>query len=153
MGPTGDRESAVFGPGRSWRSTAVGLTHMLVIPQGFTLAVAGSVAICLGRQGFPGPVAVWLFVVGASVGFGLVVLLLGAIRAPRSEPVGVMGVALLNGTATVVVPLVAAAGWWVADPDLAFFVTGLAVHLAYVPLASLIIVLLSRRTAARRAAG
>jgi len=86
-------EPEVIGTGRSWRSTAVGLAQMLIVPQGFTLAVAGSVTICVGRHGFPGPVGVWLFVAGAAVGYWLVVAVVGALGEPVHQPVGIVGLA------------------------------------------------------------
>ncbi|MEO8519676.1 MAG: hypothetical protein ABI438_10850 [Dermatophilaceae bacterium] len=135
----------VLGEGdSSWRSTAVGLTHMLVLPQGFTLAIAGSLTICLGRHGYPGPLGVWLFVAGASAGYCLLVLAFGALRPTVSQPVGIVGLALLNVTAVVVVPLVALLGWWIPNADLAYLVTGLAVHLTYIPLVAATIILLAR---------
>lgn len=133
------------GGGRPWRTTAMGLTHLLVLPQGFTLAIAGSLAICLGRHGYPGPLGVWLFVVGASAGYCLQVLALGALRPTVSQPVGIVGLALLNVIAVGVVPLVTLAGWWVPNGDLAYFVTGLAVHLTYIPLMATAIVVLAHR--------
>ena len=66
---------------------------MLIVPQGFTLAVAGSVTICVGRHGFPGPVGVWLFVAGAAVGYWLVVAIVGALGEPVHQPVGIVGLA------------------------------------------------------------
>lgn len=142
-------EPDVPGWGRSWRSTAVGLAQMLIVPQGFTLAVAGSIAICLGRHGFPGPVGVWLFVAGAAVGYWLVVLLIGALGDPVHQPVGIVGVGLLNVTAVFVVPLVTLANWWIPNEDAAFLVTGLAVHLTYIPLAALGLGILWRTTGRR----
>ena len=139
-------EPEVPGWGRSWRSTAVGLAQMLIVPQGFTLAVAGSIAICLGRHGFPGPVGVWLFVAGAAVGYWVVVLLIGALGDAVHQPVGIVGVGLLNVTAVFVVPLVTLANWWIPNEDVAFLVTGLAVHLAYIPLAALGLGILWRTT-------
>jgi hypothetical protein len=129
---------------RPWRSTAVGLAQMLIVPQGFTLAVAGSVTICVGRHGFPGPLGVWLFVVGAAVGYWTVVAVVGALGEPVHRPVGIVGPGLLNVTAVVVVPLVALANWWVPNEDAAFLVTGLAVHLTYIPLAAAGLGLLQR---------
>jgi len=137
--------STVLGEGGpSWRSTAVGLTHMLVLPQGFTLAIAGSLTICLGRHGYPGPLGVWLFVAGASAGYCLLILAFAALRPTVSQPVGIVGLGLLNVTAVVVVPLVALLSWWIPNADLANLVTGLAVHLTYIPLVATTIVLLSR---------
>lgn len=140
------------GTGRSWRSTAVGLAQMLIVPQGFTLAVAGSVTICVGRHGFPGPVAVWFFVAGAAIGYWLVVLTIGALGEPVHQPVGVVGLGLLNVTAVFVVPLVTLANWWIPNEDTAFLVTGLAVHLTYIPLAALGLGLLWRATGRRGSA-
>jgi hypothetical protein len=119
---------------------------MLIVPQGFTLAVAGSVTICVGRHGFPGPVGVWLFVVGAAIGYWLVVAVVGALGEPVHQPVGIVGVGLLNVTAVFVVPVVALVNWWVPNEDTAFFVTGLAVHLTYIPLAAAGLGLLQRAT-------
>jgi hypothetical protein len=129
-------EPAVAGMGRSWRSTAVGLAQMLIVPQGFTLAVAGSVTICVGRHGFPGPVGVWLFVAGAALGYWLVVAVVGALGEPVHQPVGIVGLGLLNVTAVFVVPLVTLANWWIPNEDTAFLITGLAVHLTYIPMAA-----------------
>jgi hypothetical protein len=109
---------------------------MLVVPQGFTLAVGGSVTICVGRHGFPGPIAVWLFVVGAAIGYWLVVGAVGALGQPVHQPVGIVGLGLLNVTAVFVVPLVTLANWWIPNEDTAFLVTGLAVHLTYIPLSA-----------------
>lgn len=141
----------VTAPGRPWRSTAVGLAQMLIVPQGFTLAVGGSLAICLGRHGFPGPLGVWLFVVGAALGYWVVVVLVRALHEPEHQPVAVVGAGLLNVTAVVVVPIVTAVHWWIGDPDLAFLAAGLAVHLAYIPLAATGLRLLARFTAGGRA--
>jgi hypothetical protein len=131
--------------GRSWRPTAVGLTHILVLPQGFTLAIAGSLAICLGRHGYPGPLGVWLFVAGASAGYCLLILAFGALRPTVSQPVGIVGLGLLDVTAVVVVPLVALGSWLIPNADLAYLATGLAVHLTYIPLVAGTMVLLSPR--------
>ena len=54
-----------------------GWTHMLAPPQGFTLAIAGSLAICLGRHGYLGPVGMCLSVAGAPAGRLLSVDVLG----------------------------------------------------------------------------
>jgi len=132
--------------GRSWRSTAIGLAQMLIVPQGFTLAVGGSLAVCIGRHGFPGPAGVWLFVVGAAVGYWLVVIFVGAVCEPVHQPVGIVGLGLLNVTAVFVVPIVTVAHWWIPNEDIAFLAAGLAVHLAYIPVAALGLRLLALAT-------
>ena len=136
--------------GRSWRRTTVEVAHLITVPQGFTVAVAGSVALCVGRHGFPGFLAVWLFVAGASLSYCLVVLAVGATHRPIGQPGGIVGLALLNLAAMVVVPLVAVVTWWIPDPNLAYLATGCAVHLTYVPLVALAITVLSRRPVSRR---
>lgn len=62
-----------------------------------------------------------------------------------SQPVGIVGLGLLDVTAVVVVPLVALGSWWIPNADLAYLVTGLAVHLTYIPLVAGTMVLLSPR--------
>ena len=135
--------------GRSWRRTTVEVAHLITVPQGFTVAVAGSVALCVGRHGFPGFLAVWLFVAGASLSYCLVVLAVGATHGRVGQPGGIVGLALLNLAAVVVVPLVALVTWWIPDPNLAYLATGCVVHLTYVPLVALAITLVSRRPASR----
>jgi hypothetical protein len=39
---------------RTWRQNTVELSHLITVPQGFTVAVAGSVAQCVCRHGFRG---------------------------------------------------------------------------------------------------
>lgn len=128
--------------GRSWRQTTTELAHLISIPQGFTVAVAGSVAQCVGRHGFPGFLAVWLLVVGATLSYCLVVIAVGALRRPINQPGGIVGFALLNAAAVVVVPLVALASWWIPDQNWAYFVTGCAVHLTYLPIVAVTVTLL-----------
>lgn len=53
----------------TWQNVVRGLTHMLVVPQGFTLSVTGVFAIMVGHRGFPGPVVIWLFILGSGLGF------------------------------------------------------------------------------------
>ena len=136
--------------GQSWRRTTVEVAHLITVPQGFTVAVAGSVALCVGRHGFPGFLAVWLFVAGASLSDCLVVLAVGATRRPVRQPGGIVGLALLNLAAVVVVPLVALVTWWIPDPNLAYLATGCTVHLTYIPLVALAITVLSPRPASPR---
>src|SRR3954452_5233295 len=99
--PGGERVSGQGGSAAAaaWRSRSVELAHMLVVPQGFTVAVAGSIAVCVGRHGFAGPFAVWLFVAGASLGYCLVIVATGAVRRPIEQPGGIVGAALLNVSA------------------------------------------------------
>lgn len=138
---------------RSWRSTAVGLAQMLIVPQGFTLAVAGSLTICVGQHGFPGAVGIWLFVAGAAVGYWCVVVFVGAVREPVHRPVGIVGLGLLNVTAVFVVPIVTLVHWWIPNADVAFLVTGLGVHLTYIPIAALGLGLLARAADKRHTEG
>jgi hypothetical protein len=57
---------------------------------------------------------------------------------------------LLNVTAVFVVPLVTLANWWIPNEDTAFLVTGLAVHLTYIPLAAAGLGILWRTATRRR---
>lgn len=123
---------------------------MLIVPQGFTLAVAGSITICVGRHGFPGPLGVWLFVVGAAIGYWIVVLTVGALGEEMHAPVDIVGVGLLNVTAVFVVPIVTLVHWWIESEPVAYLLTGLTIHLAYIPLAALGLGLIGRATRGRR---
>ena len=64
----------------TWRGAIRGITHMLVVPQGFALSMTGVFAITAGHRGFPGPTAIWLFVTGAGAAFCGVSLVSGAFR-------------------------------------------------------------------------
>ena len=70
-------------------------------------------------------------------------LAVGATHRPIGQPGGIVGLALLNLSAMVVVPLVALVTWWIPDPNLAYLATGCVVHLTYIPLVAFAITLLS----------
>lgn len=117
---------------RSWLfSTTPIVTRQLVVPQGYTLSSGGSLAIMLELRPRPGPLAIWLFVVGASAGF---VMLVNATRAHRADaPIPpAAGYRLFNVSAVLVVPLTALAASWIPAQQLAFAVAGLVSSSAYV---------------------
>jgi hypothetical protein len=87
---------------------------------------------------------------GASLSYCIVVLAVGATHRPVRQPGGIVGLALLNLAAVVVVPLVALVTWWIPDPNLAYFATGCTVHLTYIPLVALAITVLSPRPVSPR---
>jgi hypothetical protein len=105
---------------------------MLVVPQGFTLSVAGVLALTIGHQGFPGLLAIWLFVVGASIGFCAITLASGAHTEVSNRPVSIVGMGLMNLLPILVVPAACSASWWVGDKSAAFFIAGFCGTLFYV---------------------
>ncbi|HJQ44219.1 MAG TPA: hypothetical protein VJ831_14115 [Jatrophihabitantaceae bacterium] len=114
------------------RTNVRGLSHMLAAPQGFTLSIAGTLAITVGHQHPSGWVPVWLFVVGAGVAFCATALIAGALRETMPMPVSFLGLALLNLVPAGVVPLATATSWWIDGDSLAFFVAGFVAVIGYV---------------------
>ncbi len=132
-------------PPSSTRDALIGLSHMLAMPQGFTLSVAGTVAIMIGHRGFPGPLAVWLFVVGAAGAFSAIAVVVGAHLEPSNNPVTVVGLALLNVTPVVIVPLACLIAWWIPGDAAAFAVAGAATSGLYVVMEAEVLTVLHRR--------
>jgi hypothetical protein len=119
-----------------------GVTRQLAVPQGFTLSTSGAFAILLQRHPGPGAIAIWLFVVGAGVGYAAVATVS---KAHRSSAVigSVHGLQLFNLSPIVVVPLISLVHWWIQDIPLAYSLAGVAVGVAY-PLAVSVLFLLAR---------
>lgn len=116
----------------TWPASIRGITHMLVVPQGFTLSVAGVLALTIGHHGFPGLLAIWLFIAGASIGFCAITLASGAHAEGSNRHVSIVGMALMNLLPILVVPAASAASWWVSDESAAFFVAGFCGTVLYV---------------------
>jgi len=130
----------------TWRGAIRGITHMLVVPQGFTLSVTGVFAITAGHRGYPGPVVIWLFVAGAGAGFCGLVLASGAHRETTNMPVSITGLALANLLPAAVVPAACCVSWWITNKAAAFLTAGAAASVLYVAgLAAFVAILHSRR--------
>src|SRR4029077_5798882 len=114
------------------RSNVRGLAHQLAAPQGFTLSIAGTLAISIARHPAPRASAIWLFVLGAGVAFCISALVVGAHRESMTMPVSFLGIALLNLVPVAVVPVAAAAGWWIHNDRVALLVSGTSAVIAYV---------------------
>jgi hypothetical protein len=123
-----------------------GLARQLVVPQGFTLSTTGVFAIQLGHHAHPDPVTIWLFVVGAGLGAGLIVAVSGAHRS-ASTPLSITGYQLFNLVPVVVVPAVSVIAWWIPNPPLAFLTAGLITSCGY--LAALTLFVLTLRLIGR----
>lgn len=137
----------------TWQNAVRGLTHMLVVPQGFTLSVTGVFAIMVGHRGFPGPVVIWLFILGSGLGFCGVALTSGAHRETSSRPVSIVGLAMMNLLPAVVVPAACGACWWIGDKAACFLAAGVCASLFYLAgLAAFIVIMASRRQARRSGA-
>lgn len=116
----------------TWPASVRGITHMLVVPQGFTLSVAGVLALAIGHRGFPGLLAIWLFIAGATIGFCAITLVSGAHTEASNRHVSIVGMALMNLLPILVVPAACAASWWVSDKPAAFFIAGFCSTVLYV---------------------
>jgi hypothetical protein len=126
----------------TWRVAIRGITHMLVVPQGFALSVTGVFAITVEHRGFPGPIVTWLFVAGAGFGFCCVTLASGAHRETSSRPVSIVGLAMTNLLPTVVVPAACGSSWWIRDKPACFLTAGACASVFYLAgLAAFIVIL------------
>lgn len=107
------------------------VARQLVVAQGFTLSIAGTLAILLERHPRPGPFVIWLFVAGATLGFVLVVAVSGAYRhgTPGRDAAGLQ---MFHVAALIVVPLVASAVFCIPSAHVAFPLAGLAISSIYV---------------------
>ncbi|HJY98062.1 MAG TPA: hypothetical protein VJ371_24205 [Streptosporangiaceae bacterium] len=132
----------------TWRGAVRGIAQMLVVPQGFSLSVTGVFAITAGHRGFPGPTAIWLFVIGAGAGFCGVMLASGAHRETSNRPVSITGLALANLLPAAVVPAACCASWWIGNKPASFLTAGAAASVLYLTgLATFLVTLHSGRDA------
>jgi hypothetical protein len=121
---------AVPAPGRLIHSTLPGVIRHLVVPQGFTLSTAGIIAILLEHHPHPGPVSIWLFIAGATLGFSITVRASGAHRSGSTlQPAS--GYQLFNLSPVVVVPTVSLVVWWIPLQPLAYALGGLLTSPGY----------------------
>jgi hypothetical protein len=119
---------------------------MLVVPQGFALSVTGVFAITVGHRGFPGPIVIWLFIVGAGFGFCCVTLGSGAHRETSSRPASIVGMAMANLLPAVVVPAACTTSWWITDKTACFLTAGACTSVFYLAgLAAFIVILHANR--------
>jgi hypothetical protein len=131
-------------------TTVRGIVQQIVIPQGFTLSITGTIAIMNGHRCHAGPIAIWLFILGAGVGYSIAALVSGAHRrsaSSRLQPV--TGLPVLNVVPLLVVPVAVGAAWWIPDSRVAFAAAGFVATLGYVSAFALVLHLVIRQTGAR----
>jgi hypothetical protein len=123
------------------------LSHVLrtlVIPQGYTLAIAGSFALAVQRYGQPSALTVYAFVAGAAAAFiGLVVLSSTTIRNATVEPPAAV-LALYNGVPLIVLPITGALAHLAPYALLGFFTAGFSAVAAYVAILALFWLVVTR---------
>lgn len=121
-------------PSEQWggQQALAGVVRQLVVPQGFTLSIAGTLAIQLGHRPHTGPVAIWLFVLGAGVGCCTVVRAVGAHRGQAAAPDAISGYRLFNLAPVVIVPVASLASWWIANPPAGLLISGFVAAAGYV---------------------
>jgi hypothetical protein len=78
--PTASAPDAVPQKGITAAAAVREIARHMVIPQGFTLSVAGTIATLVGERTDTRALTIWLFVTGAGVGYGLVGIAGGAHR-------------------------------------------------------------------------
>jgi hypothetical protein len=106
--------------------------QMLAIPNGFTLTIGGVLAIAVGDRGYPGVLALWLYVVGGCVGFCLMSALAAAHTRLSDQAGPVSDRAVFNLVPVAVVPIVYAATHWIADDAGQFALAGFLAVTLYV---------------------
>jgi Na+/H+ antiporter NhaC len=117
-------------PGQLIHSTLPSVARQLVVPQGFTLSTTGVFAILLEHHPHAGPTAIWLFIVGAALGFSIVVRASGAHRSASTLPPA-SGYQLFNLSPVAVVPAVSLIVWWIPLEPVAYALGGLLASSGY----------------------
>ena len=116
--------------GQLIHSTLPGVARQLAVPQGFTLSTTGVFAILLEHRPHPGAVTIWLFVVGAALGFSVMVRASGAHRSGSTLRTA-SGYQLFNLSPVAVVPVASLIVWWVPLEPVAYALGGLSASSAY----------------------
>jgi hypothetical protein len=119
-----------------WRDSVRVTTRMLFIPQGFTLSVSGVSVALIGQRGYPGLLAIWLFVLGAELSLALCAFTSGAHRNDGHGNMPSASAAVFNLAPVVVVPLSLGVVRFIDNRAFAFFVSGVAVAGLYVVVAA-----------------
>lgn len=109
----------------------------LVIPQGYTLSIAGSLAVAVRRYGFPSDLEAWGFVAGAVLAFVVLAIIAhGVLRGSIATlPMGLR--ALINVVPLIVVLVVVWLVGLMASASIGFPLAGLIGAGGYVVLLSL----------------
>lgn len=111
-------------PGPSFGSLLLRSLVTLVIPQGYTLSIAGAFAISVRRYGFPVDLNAWGFVAGAVAAFVVLAIIAHGVLSGSiaALPMGLR--ALINVVPLVVVAIVAGVVGVVASPSVGFPLAG-----------------------------
>lgn len=97
----------------------------LVVPQGFTLSVSGTLAATIVQRGAATVTDIWLFAVGAGLSFCLLALMSGSVARSGTRPQLVLSrVAMLNVLPVAVIPAATQCAALVADRGLSFLLAG-----------------------------
>jgi hypothetical protein len=122
--------NALHIPEQLIHSAVPGVARQLVVPQGFSLSMTGVFAILLEHRPRPGSAAIWLFIVGAVLGFAIVVRVSGAHRSGSAlQPAS--GYQLFNLSPVVLVPAVSLIVWWIPFVPVAYALGGLSTSCGY----------------------
>jgi hypothetical protein len=131
-------------------TTVRGVVQQIVIPQGFTLSITGTIAIMNGHRCQAGPMAIWLFILGADAGYSTAALASSAHRhSAPARPQPITGLPVFNVVPVIVVPAAVAAAWWIPDPRVAFATAGFVAAAGYVSAFALLLQLFIRSRGVR----
>lgn len=112
----------------------------LIVPQGFTLSIAGTLAATINHRGRAELLDVWLFLVGAGFVFCLLALVSGCTsRTADSRGGPISGVAVVNVVPVAAMPAAVVGAAWIPADGPGFLTAGaLAVVLYVTALAGLV---------------
>jgi hypothetical protein len=131
--PTASAPDAVPQKGITAAATVREIARHMVIAQGFTLSVAGTIATLVVERTDTRPLAIWLFVTGAGVGYGLVGIASGAHRRTvPSATLTINGLRLLNLVPILVVPVATSIANQIPYTPVAFACAGFLVVAGYI---------------------
>lgn len=133
------------------RSTARGVLRKIAAPQGFTLSVGGTLAGTIAERETTQVFDIWLFVVGGSASFCLLVLITsGTSRTRHYATASLSGLTMLNLLPIVVMPTALVIASSVPGRHLGIAVAGALTTGLYLVFLVALVRIAARRSAAHR---
>lgn len=126
--PPSDNESVPGGP--TTPALMGDIVRHIMVPQGFTLSVAGTLATMICQRTDITPFAIWLFVVGSGCSYGLITVGSRAGAEPTTNPAE--RAHIVNLTPIIVVPITTMSARLIHYTPAAFACAGFVTVLVYV---------------------
>lgn len=112
------------------------------------MSIAGTLAATVGGRGIAGLMEVWLFVLGAGLGFSALAVVSGAsaVRTAQrpSEPLVATDAAVFNLAPVAVVPGATLGLSWATGPGLGYFLAGLIETISCTVLLGAVVAIIAR---------